>query len=223
MNIFFDIDTSGLELQDRICAMGIYAQEIALYELVDPEKKISPHASAHHHITNEMVQQSPFFPNTQGYSFLMQHNTQSNTLIVTQSTFVNSMLLKEKFLFQGEMIALLRVVKHLIPECEAFTLQYLRYELQLYKEETGAVPLNALGDCYVLELLYRYLLTMVSHEEMIRLSKECVLLQKFSFGKYKDRYIEEIASLDQGYLRWMLTLDDLDEDLSYSVQYYLKG
>jgi len=48
-------------------------------------------------------------------------------------------------------------------------------------------------------------------------------MQKFNFGKYEGRYIEEISICDRGYLEWMLmNILDLDEDLRYSINYYLE-
>ena len=47
-------------------------------------------------------------------------------------------------------------------------------------------------------------------------------MQKFEFGKYSGRYIEEISMCDRGYLEWMLgNIMDLDEDLRYSIEYNL--
>ncbi|MCK4875125.1 MAG: 3'-5' exonuclease, partial [Sulfurimonas sp.] len=72
--------------------------------------------------------------------------------------------------------------------------------------------------------LYKYLLEIKSHDELVELSFKNVLIQKFEFGKYSGRYIEEISMLDRGYLEWMLgNIIDLDEDLRYSVEYYLQG
>jgi DNA polymerase-3 subunit epsilon/exodeoxyribonuclease X len=104
-------------------------------------------------------------------------------------------------------------------------LQVLRYELKLYKkEDKDIVSHHALGDAKIVKLLYEYLLEMVSLEEMQSLSFKKVLLQKLEFGKYAGRYIEEIVSQERGYLEWMLhNIVDLDEDLRYSISYYLEG
>jgi exodeoxyribonuclease X len=42
------------------------------------------------------------------------------------------------------------------------------------------------------------------------------------FGKYAKKRIEEIAIKDPAYLKWMVeSLMDMDEDLRYSIEYYL--
>jgi DNA polymerase-3 subunit epsilon/exodeoxyribonuclease X len=79
-------------------------------------------------------------------------------------------------------------------------------------------------DATVVKLLYNYLLEISSLESMIELSFKNVLMQKLDFGKYSGRYIEEICMNDRAYLEWMLhNIKDLDEDLRYSINYYLQG
>ena len=83
---------------------------------------------------------------------------------------------------------------------------------------------HALYDALIIKLLYDYLLELVTQEEMYILSFKNVLLKKFEFGKYAGRYIEDIAMNDRGYLEWMSeNIIDLDEDLRYSITYYLEG
>ena len=44
----------------------------------------------------------------------------------------------------------------------------------------------------------------------------------FSFGKHKGKSLEEVATSDAGYLRWMLSsMDNLDADLKYSINLVL--
>jgi len=46
-------------------------------------------------------------------------------------------------------------------------------------------------------------------------------LKTFKFGKYKDREIEEICKADKGYIRWMQSNMELDEDLMFTLDHYL--
>jgi DNA polymerase-3 subunit epsilon/exodeoxyribonuclease X len=110
-----------------------------------------------------------------------------------------------------------------MPECEEFSLQFLRYELKLYKQENEKItPHDALSDARVTKLLYETLLELAPKEKLEELTMQNVLMQKFEFGKYAGRYIEEISMIDRGYLDWMLhNIMDLDEDLRYSIKYYL--
>nr|WP_321266274.1 exonuclease domain-containing protein [uncultured Sulfurimonas sp.] len=229
MLIFLDVETTGLQENDMLCSIGIIGlsadDEMTIYELVNEGKKILPEASSINHITNEMLKNQVNFKDTKAFKFLEKHNNEDAIIIGHNIKFDLEMLEKSGFKFKGEIIDTLRVTKHLIPECEQFSLQFLRYELKLYKQEKEQLQAhNALSDARVVKNLYEYLLKIASKHEMLELSFKNVLLSKFEFGKYKGRYIEEISMIDRGYLEWMLgNILDLDEDLRYSIKYYLEG
>nr|MBC8238362.1 3'-5' exonuclease [Candidatus Sulfurimonas ponti] len=71
MLIFLDLETTGLELEDKVCSIGLIIVEDGevnlLYELVNEGKKIPSKASSIHHITNEMIQEKPKLVDTQIY------------------------------------------------------------------------------------------------------------------------------------------------------------
>ena len=229
MLLFLDIETTGLENEDKICSIGLFAVDaesvVQKYDLVNEGKKISSKASSINHITNEMLKDKPKFQESETYKFLCEHNKEETTLVAHNSKFDLKMLLACGFEFTGQTIDTLRVTKHLIPECDFFSLQFLRYELKLYRdEEKESFAHNALSDAKVVKLLYEYLLNMATHEEMCELSSKKVFMQKLNFGKYAGRYIEDIGMCDYKYLEWMLTnILDLDEDLRYSIGYHLQG
>ncbi len=238
MLIFLDLETTGLERTDVIVSIALIAKEnekLKVYSsLLNEGKKIPPKASSIHHITNEMIHKKPKFKESEIYKFLKNNNTQESTLIAHNVNFDLQMLSRAGIEWKGDVVDTLRVTKHLIPECEYFSLQFLRYELKLYRQELKQaeylgvqMPLyahDALDDSVVLKLLYDYLLEIVSLEKMKELTFKNVLLEKLEFGKYAGKYIEEVAMNDRGYLEWMLnTIMDLDEDLRYSITYYLQG
>jgi len=238
MLIFIDLETTGLEGEDKICSVAIIVVDkedtYYRYELINEGKKIPAEASSIHHITNEMIKNKPAFIDSEIYEFLQKNNSEENTLIAHNIKFDLEKLASSGFLWVGNTIDTLRVTKHLIPECELFSLQVLRYELKLYKEEEkesqkcgikdALIAHNALSDVLVVKLLFSYLLELSSEEKMRELSFKNVLLEKFTFGKYKGKYIEEVSMNDRGYLEWMLAnVSDLDEDLKYSVHHYLEG
>ncbi len=238
MLIFLDLETTGLEVEDKICSIGLVIidgdkTEIK-YDLINEGKKIPPKASSIHHITNEMIKDKPIFKESESYKFLELNNNEDVTLIAHNINFDLQKLMACGIGWRGKIIDTLRVTKHLIPECEFFSLQFLRYELKLYKQETeqclacginpNILPHNALDDALIAKLLYDYLLESATLDEMYELSFKNVLLDKINFGKYKDRYIEDIVMNDRGYLKWLLAnVMDLDEDLRYSIVYYLEG
>ncbi|MCK9473161.1 3'-5' exonuclease [Sulfurimonas sp.] len=237
MLIFLDLETTGLEASDKICSIGIIgvkgSEVSSIYELVNEGKKIPAKASSINHITNEMIKDKLPFKQSRAWKFLDENNQEDATLIVHNINFDLRMLQALGFIWQGKTIDTLRVTKHLIPECEHFSLQFLRYELKLYKQEQKEalkyalhegvlVPHNALSDALHVKMLYEYLLEIKEHEMLVELSQKNVLIQKFEFGKYSGRFIEEISMCDRGYLEWMLlNITHLDEDLRYSIERYL--
>jgi len=237
MLIFLNTQTTGLEKEDKICSIGLIAFEddnvVVKYDLVNNGKKISSKASSINHITNEMIKDKVKTKDSEAYKFLLENNLETTTLIAHNINFELERLSKFGFKFKGGIIDTLRVTKHLIQECEEFSLEFLKYELKLYRYEQEMLSTckitdtlfvnNALNNALCVKLLYDYLLQSSTKEEMTNLSFENVLMQKFSFGKYNGKYIEEIAVMDRGYLEWMLAnMENMDDDLRYSIEYYLK-
>jgi len=234
MLIYLDIETTGVEQSDKICSVSILNASSYQYELVNEGKKIPSEASSIHHITNEDIKDKLAFSKTSIYKFLEKNNDVENTLVVYNMTFIIEKLSSHGLTWKGAVVDTLRVTKHLIPECEFFSLQFLRYELKLYRNEKSLqneygikdamVAHNALSDVLVTKLLYDMLEEESSLEVMQELSFKKVLVSKFSFGKYKGKYIEEICLNDNSYIQWLLkSATELDEDMKYSLTYYLKG
>ncbi len=238
MLLFLDIQTTGYEVKDKICSLGLLAFEDGccvgkLYSLVNEGKKIPSLASALHNITNEMIQDKPKFLESEVAIFLEKYNTQEHTLVMHNITTTLPMLREAGLTWHGKIIDTYKLTKHLISECELFSLEFLRYELRLYKEENklqqacgikdALVAHHAMSNALLIRLLFDFFLEMRTLEAMYELSFTQVLLEKFSFGKYVGRYIEEIIQIDRNYVMWMLTLENLDDDLRYSIEYYLEG
>ncbi len=228
MLIFLDTETTGLEKTDKIISIALIAidgdEVVIKSDIVDEGKKILPKASSINHITNEMIKGKPSLKECETFKFLELNNIYDTTVISHNVNFDLEMLsLNSNFSWQGKIIDTLRCSKHLMPECEEFSLQFLRYELKLYKSEKERItPHEALSDAKVTKLLYESLLELASKERLEELTTKNVLMQKFEFGKYAGRYIEEISMIDRGYLEWMLNnIMDLDQDLRYSIKYNL--
>ena len=223
MILFLDLETTGLESSDKIVSIALLGEDLEVYELVNNGKKIPPLASSINHITNEMLKNKPKLEESKAYKLLEQHNCESTTLVGHNIKFDLQKLNEYGFFFKGNVIDTLRVTKHLIPECEMFSLQFLRYELKLYRlEEKTLMAHNALDDTKLIKFLYEYLQDIESSNKMIELSEKNVLMQKLNFGKHNSKYIEDIVISDRSYLEWLLTnVQDLDEDLKYSINYYL--
>jgi len=233
MLIYIDLETSGLESDDVICSIAVLHKKEFLYTLVNEGKKIQPSASVVHHITNEMIASEKSFMSTSVHTFLKQYNNTESTLIMHNTTLNLQKLSVAGFVWQGDVIDTCKVTKHLIPECELFSLAFLFYELKLYKQEQSIKETFGIKDALcakkalygvlMVHLLFDYLLDYATVDTMKKLTFENVLLEKFTFGKYKGKYIEDIVLNDRTYAEWMLHLPDIDEDLQYSLEYYLRG
>jgi hypothetical protein len=116
-------------------------------------------------------------------------------------------------------------------------LQYLRYALKLYESEAEEANIlgvtikahDAIGDVLVMKLLLSKLVKEVQlqfpdediMQKLAELTTTPVLMKTFKFGKYKGQDIEEVSMEDEGYLKWMRKNLDLDEDMKYTLDYYL--
>ena len=235
MLIYLDIETTGLKAEDRICAFGALFEREDGYEMVHTllnlQRKIPPQASSVHNITNEMVADKPTLQDSKEWQKVVA-SFQDAVFVMHNAPFETEMLLRSGYRFEGDYIDTMRVAKHLIEDIESYALNFLRYELRLYKKEPLLLselgideplcPHNAKSDVIITKLLLDALLELAPFERLLELSKKPVLLQKFPFGKYAGRYIEEIAMIDRSSLEWMVhTLEEIDEDLRYTLEYYL--
>lgn len=233
---YLDTETTGLEKKDRLCSIGMITENgderDTLYALVNPYKKIPPEAMAVHHITNEMVEAAPGFDESEAAGRIAELNDTGTLMVGHNLAFDLAMLAKEGVTWQGGMIDTLKCTKHLLGnEIDRFSLQFLRYELLLYREEVQEAERlgiavqahHALSDALHTRMLHRYLRTMADDDQLMELTTEHALVHKLTFGKYAGKFIEDIARRDPRYLEWMLgSLSDMDEDLRYSIGYYLR-
>jgi len=239
MLIFLDIETTGIEQNDKVCSIGMILLDdknniTTNYELINEHKKINSKASSINHITNEMLKDKPSFQDSLSINILEKNNNNSTTIVGHNINFTLNILKNSGFIFKGDTIDTMRISKHLIEDSESYSLQFLRYDLKLYKDDDKNLKEsnldikltahNAISDALVVKELYEYHLQTENKKMLSMLSNQPVLMKKLPFGKYQGSYIEEIYNTNRAYLEWMLnTIVDIDEDLRYSIEYYLKG
>ncbi len=240
--ILFDTETTGNGEEDRVIQVGAFVvhdkEKIEVIdELCYSEHPISLEAMEVHHITPEMIESKPPFKETRFAETIERYNVPENFLIAHNIAFDLGMIRKEGFENRYTLIDTVRCAKHLFADLPYYRLQYLRYALGLYKieaEEAEKLGVSiqahdAIGDVLVLKLLLSKLVAAARERfegehpmaTLVRLTQTPVLMTHLRFGKYKDRKIEEIARLDPDYLHWMRKNIDLDEDMAYSIDYYL--
>jgi len=236
--IILDTETTGSNEHDRIIQLGymvLEGSDVKVYnEFCSSDVPISFGAMEVHGITPEMIEGKPTCKELESYNTLLELNTPENYLIIHNAPFDVGMLEKEGFENQMQLIDTLRVAKHLLPNEDAHRLQYFRYSMGIYKEEEAEAKKlgievkahDAIGDVLVLKLFLSKLRKLVvekfpnenSVAKMVELTKEPIFIEKFRFGKYKDKTIKEVALQDRGYLEWMLNkMENLDDDLRYSI------
>jgi DNA polymerase III epsilon subunit-like protein len=242
--ILFDTETTGNQEKDRIIQIGgmiLHGKsDVEIYdELCSTDIPISIEAMAVHNITPEIIAGKAPFLETAFYEKVNEYNQPENYLIAHNIQFDLGMLEKEGFENHYTLIDTIRCAKHLYNDMPSHGLQYLRYALKLYlSEDEEAEKLgitvkahDAIGDVLIMKLLLSKLVQEVKAQfpdtdimhKLAELTTTPVLIPIFKFGKYKGREIEEIASEDAGYLKWMRKNLDLDEDMRYTLDHYLKS
>lgn len=243
--ILFDTETTGGLQEDRIIQIGVMVvhskNQLEVYnELCKSEVPIKLEAMEVHNIVPNMLEDKSSFLETMSKKKIDEYNLKENYLIAHNIKFDLSMLEKEGFVNQYTLIDTLQCAKHLYDELPYHRLQYLRYALELYKlEEQEAKRLNievkahdAIGDVLIMKLFLSELVKKVKEkfpdvnpmEELAKLTEQPAKLKIFRFGKYKGQNISQIAQDDMGYLQWMRNnMSELDEDLKYTLDYYLQN
>jgi len=236
--VLFDTETTGNQEEDRIIQFGamIVNQQgqVECYdEFCSSDVEIKLEAMEVHNITPDLIVGKPKATETAFYKRLEELNSQENYLIAHNISFDLGMIEKEGFINSLQIIDTLRCAKHLFPEMPYHRLQYLRYALELYKTEAQEAAKHnitikahdAIGDVLVMKLFLSKLVTKCREiypdynpmEKLADLTRTPVLIKTFRFGKYRGRDITEVAQEDPGYLNWMKTSMDLDEDLKYTL------
>jgi len=240
--ILFDTETTGNQEHDRIIQIGAMIvhskDEIEVFdELCMAPVPISIEAMEVHNITPELIADKGLYDETDFALKLLQYNKEENYLIAHNIAFDLAMLEKEGFENNYTLIDTLRCAKHLLPQSPNHRLQYLRYALELYQiEQKEAQTLgitikahDAIGDVLVMKLLLSRLIRLTQEnfpavnpmQKLVELTQTPVMIKTFKFGKYKDREISEIANEDRGYIQWMRANLELDQDMQYTLDYYL--
>ena len=236
--VLFDTETTGNQEDDKVIQFGAMIVDQkgkveAFDELCSTNVDIKLEAMEVHNITPDLLINKPKALETSFYKRLEELNTNENYLIAHNISFDMGMIKKEGFVNQYQLIDTLRCAKHLYPDLPYHRLQYIRYALELYKTETAEAAKNnitikahdAIGDVLVMKLFLTKLVGKCREmypdynpiEKLVDLTKTPVFMKTFKFGKHKGKDIESVAKEDAGYLNWMRTNMELDEDLRYTL------
>ncbi|MCT7509974.1 3'-5' exonuclease [Aliarcobacter cryaerophilus] len=242
--VLFDTETTGASQEDRVIQFGslIVDQKgnIEVFdELCSSDVPIKLEAMEVHNITPNLLENKPKAVDTKFYKRLQELNSSENFLIAHNINFDLDMIKKEGFINNFQLIDTLRCAKHLFSELPYHRLQYLRYALELFKQEESEAKKysitikahDAIGDVLVMKLFLSKLVAKVKEifpevnpmKKLVELTSTPVFVQTFKFGKYKGENIEDVAKKDANYLNWMIKNMELDEDMQYTLNTVLKN
>ena len=234
--IILDTETTGALEKDRICQLSflVLNEEFEIDEIHNdlcvPPLPISFEAMAIHHITPEMLEGKPSCRETKAYQRLLELNTPQNLIVIQNAAFDLSMLAKEGFSLEMNLIDTFRILRTYHPLEGSFSLQYKRYQWGLYKEEASlakklGIQINAhdaLGDVIVLKHLFERLCEEHSLPQMIVLCSEPILLSHIPYGKHKGKKFVDVAKTERQELQYMLGANSIDEDVRASILHSLE-
>jgi DNA polymerase III epsilon subunit family exonuclease len=139
----FDVETTGMSpTYDRIVELAAIRVEVdgsmqRFQTLIHPGRPIPPGVTEIHHITDEMVKDSPNFKTAiTGFldlaqeSTLVAHNARFDLGFLQESLARNGMQL-----WQGKTLDSLRLLRNTHPRLPSYSLQNLRAYFQLPSEE----------------------------------------------------------------------------------------
>lgn len=237
--VFLDTETTGADEQDRVCQVAYNYQGTEYNELFLPPVPISVEAMTVSHITNKMVADKPSFEGSDMQAHLKKLLEEGNKILVAHNAKFDIQMLAKDEISTSRYIDTLKVAQYLDPQgtIPRYGMQYLRYYLELDIDPQDAPAHDALGDIRVLiklfERLYAKMVEQEGSEEqaiekMMEVSTLPVCYKRFTFGKYKDKTIAEVAQSDKGYLEWLAkqkqeqrAQGNPDEDWEYTLQQYL--
>lgn len=234
--VLFDTETTGGGPRDRLIQLAVKergVKEPVVNALYKPPLPISFDSMAVHHITEKMVEDRPFFPESEEFASIKELLEHPETVAVAHNAPFDIAMLEREGVQVANAICTYKSARALDPEgaIKNYRLQYLRYRLGL---DVDATAHDAWGDVLVLEALFERLMEKAVEEggtedaaikRMIADASAPTLFSTFPFGKYKGKKVADVAKEDAGYLEWLLgqkKQDPLNEaDWIHTLEHHL--
>jgi exodeoxyribonuclease X len=229
--LFLDTETTGADPETaEVCELALLLTTYTGFErdrsadsvldtLVRPSTPIPPEASAIHHITNRMLEDSQ--PITAITGTIRDLADRADFVCAHNLAFDLTILKRElPDVFGGitpEMeLDSLRLARHIWPAIPSHALQALRYRFDLDLGLEGDAH-RALFDTVLVRSLMEYAIGtgLTGCADWVSLAEFCrspLDIQTFSFGKYRGKLVEDIAAEDADYIRWLLRQKWLTEE-----------
>jgi exodeoxyribonuclease X len=219
-DIFIDVfDTETASLQGGVCQIAI-ARINTNFEvvwqaesLIDPERPIEPGASGIHHITDDMVKDSP----TLG-EFMAMHNRpfhRDRLIVAGHNTAFDIRMVAGHLPQQYLKLCTLKLARNVWPTAPDHKLQTLRYMLKLDAGEAH----SAMGDVIACISLMKAACRLKNWNllDLIASSNQPLSLDStMPFGKHKGQRLRDVP---KSWMAWALKeMKDLDPDLRAAFQ-----
>ncbi len=221
--IAVDTETSGIDSKEsEVIEVGMARMKSApppflWSSLVMPKGDIPPTASAVNHIVKSMCEGSPGIkelePAITKYSegcIIAAHNAEFDRSFIP--------CLKDNI-----WLCTKRLAQHLFPSAPGYSLQVLRYWLEL--DTPSGDPHRAAADASLCaSLLEREIEVYLKQgrpddaEMLVAYADSPIIYKNLTFGQYRNQPISDIVKKDRQYLSWVLkSWKDLDEDMRQSI------
>jgi exodeoxyribonuclease X len=227
--IFLDTETTGID-QGRLIQLAYKKRgdKNVFVEYYKPPVPIEIEAMAVHHITEKKIADKPPFGKSGAYAELS--GLLADSIVVAHNAKFDLGVLEAEGIKTNRHICTLKVALSMY-DYPSYKLQYLRYLWGIDVDEATAH--DAGGDVMVLEGIFEHMAKDYASiygttedktiDAFVDISNKPVLLRRVNFGKYAGKTFEEVKALDLGYLQWMGTLQDKDDNFIYTVKHYLGG
>lgn len=223
--IYLDTETSGLDEPVKVCECAfieldpdLFTETARHHSLIDPERPIRASASGIHHITDDMVQDSPtlaqWFDQVLGNPFTNLPNDTTVYMAAHNAKFDHP-LVAEHLGKNVRLLCTLKLAQRVYPDAEDFKLSTLKYLFGIAK---GASH-NALADVEAgVGLLQKIVAdTGMTLDELHDYQSSPRILKTMPFGKHKGQPISEVPA---GWVRWYRQQDEQDQDIVDTFNHY---
>lgn len=195
----------------------LWRVDTGLGVFVNPGQPIPPQASAVHHIIDaDVADANPWELASLGILNAAFREGEEIVALAAHHAAFDRQWISDDLTGQRPWIDTYRCALRLYPDAPAHGNQVLRYFLKPHGlDRNEASPHRAYGDAYVTAFLLRDMLALATPHDLISWSAGPALQVTCHIGKWRGKKWSEV---DHGFLTWILTKPDFDEDVRFTVK-----
>jgi DNA polymerase III subunit epsilon len=201
--IYYDLETTGVQTQkDRVVEIAAYdvVKDKEFVFLVNPGIPIPKEAEAVHGISDQMVENAPYFGEVvrefiefcEGDCVLVAHNNDRFDWLVLQAECKRHDIELPEF----KILDTLKWVRRYRPDLPKHSLQFLRASLGIEANQAH----RALDDVKILHEIFTFFIGDLSWETVYSLMLKGKYPEKMPFGKYQGRPLGDVP---KEYIIWL--------------------